>query len=93
MDDIRPTYDELKRIVELSPRLRELRVALEKHVNGDGISRLLTEKSQLQRIIVELYAYSQKADVLRAKLANGWALTGKIVFLDTLTEKLTFTRT
>lgn len=92
MNDIRPTYDELKRIVGVSPRLQELRVALEKDVTGDGISRLLTEKSQLQRIIVELYAYSQKGDVLLAKLANGWALTGKTVFLDTLTEKLTFTR-
>lgn len=91
IEDIRPSYFELKQIVDSLPQLEELRVPLEKDVNGDGISQFLTKQTQLKRITVELYAYSSNRDKLLAKLASGWKLTSQRWFLDTLTEKLTFT--
>lgn len=92
IDVAQPDFMQLKRILESLPHLNEVRVPLEKNVDGNGISGIFAEPTQLKTIAVKFFTNTGKREQLLAKMPAYWKSTGEIILMDELMETLTFTR-
>lgn len=91
IDVAQPDLVQLKRILNSSPQLRDIRAPLEKNIDGNGISGIFEEPTQLNTITVTFFTRTGRRETLLEKIPAQWTLIDETIIMDELTEMLTFT--